>query len=120
MARSLHKLMAIKDEYEAARLYTDGRFQQQLRAQFDGDFALEFHLAPPLLSRARDGRPPRKLRIGAWLMPALGWLARARVLRGTVLDVFGRSAVTAPGQALRPSALAAPVRARVCAGPDAA
>jgi indolepyruvate ferredoxin oxidoreductase len=91
VARSLHRLMAIKDEYEVARLYTDGRFQRQLRAQFDGDYRLEFYMAPPLLSRARDGRPPKKIRLGAWLLPALGWLARARVLRGTVFDIFGRS-----------------------------
>jgi indolepyruvate ferredoxin oxidoreductase len=91
VARSLHKLMAIKDEYEVARLYTDGRFQQQLRAQFDGDFQLEFHLAPPLLSHARDGQPPRKIRIGGWLLPVLGVLARARRLRGTWFDLFGHS-----------------------------
>ena len=91
VARALHKLMAIKDEYEVARLYTDGRFRRQLQAQFEGDFQLEFHFAPPLLSRARDGQPPRKIRIGGWLLPVLGLLARARGLRGTALDVFGRS-----------------------------
>ena len=92
VARSLHKLMAIKDEYEVARLFTDGRFRQQLQHQFDGDYTLEFHMAPPLLSRPRDGQPPRKIRIGPWLLPVLGALARARALRGTWLDVFGRSA----------------------------
>lgn len=91
VARTLHKLMAIKDEYEVARLYTDGRFRQQLRAQFDGDVRLEFHLAPPLLSRAQGGQPPRKIRIGGWLMPLLGVLAQGRRLRGTVFDLFGRS-----------------------------
>ncbi len=83
--------MAINDEYEVARLYTDGRFQQQLRDQFDGDYTLEFHMAPPLLARPRHGQPPRKIRLGAWLLPALGWLARARVLRGTAFDLFGRT-----------------------------
>ena len=91
VARGLHKLMAIKDEYEVARLYTDGRFHQQLQAQFEGDYTLEFHMAPPLLAKPRNGQAPRKIRLGAWLMPALGWLARARVLRGTPLDLFGRS-----------------------------
>ena len=92
VARCLHKLMAIKDEYEVARLYSDGRFRQQLAAQFEGDFKLEFHLAPPLLSRAHGDQPPRKIRIGGWLLPVFGWLARGKVLRGTALDLFGRSA----------------------------
>ena len=92
VARCLHKLMAIKDEYEVARLYSDGRFRQQLAAQFEGDFKLEFHLAPPLLSRSKGDQPPRKIRIGGWLLPVFGWLARGRVLRGTALDLFGRSA----------------------------
>ncbi len=90
-AQSLFRLMAIKDEYEVARLYTDGRFAQQLRHQFDGDYRLEFHMAPPLLARSRDGRPPRKLRIGGWLLPVLGWLARGKALRGGPFDLFGRS-----------------------------
>ena len=92
VARSLHKLMAIKDEYEVARLYTDGRFRQQLQHQFDGDYTLEFHMAPPLISRPRNGQPPRKIRLGPWLMPVLSLLARAKGLRGTWLDVFGYSA----------------------------
>ena len=92
VARCLHKLMAVKDEYEVARLYSDGRFRQQLAAQFEGDFKLEFHLAPPLLSRAQGDQPPRKIRIGGWLLPVFGWLARGKVLRGSVFDLFGRSA----------------------------
>src|SRR5690606_30891346 len=51
VARYFAKLMAYKDEYEVARLYTDGRFLEHLQAQFDGDFRLSFHLAPPLLAR---------------------------------------------------------------------
>ncbi|MCR5864811.1 indolepyruvate ferredoxin oxidoreductase family protein [Aquincola sp. J276] len=88
-AASLLKLMAYKDEYEVARLYTDGAFRQQLAQQFEGDMKLEFYMAPPLLSRPKDGGAPRKMRFGAWLMPALGVLAKARALRGTPLDVFG-------------------------------
>ena len=91
VARSLLKLMAYKDEYEVARLYTDGQFEKTLRQQFEGDFGLEFYMAPPLLSRARDGRPPRKIRIGGWLYRAMKLLAHGRVLRGTPLDVFGRT-----------------------------
>jgi indolepyruvate ferredoxin oxidoreductase len=91
VAQSLLKLMAYKDEYEVARLFTDGGFAQQLAHQFEGNFALEFYMAPPLLSRARDGRPPRKLRLGAWLMPAMRLLARGRRLRGTPFDLFGHT-----------------------------
>ncbi|MBK9363887.1 MAG: indolepyruvate ferredoxin oxidoreductase family protein [Rubrivivax sp.] len=92
VARSLLKLMSYKDEYEVARLYTDGRFQRALHDQFEGDLQLAFHMAPPLLSHARNGQPPRKLRLGAWLLPAMKWLARGKRLRGTALDVFGRTA----------------------------
>jgi indolepyruvate ferredoxin oxidoreductase len=95
-ARSLFKLMAIKDEYEVARLYTNGRFAQQLAAQFEGDVQLRFHLAPPLLSRSRtvDGvvQPPRKISLGPWLLPVLKLLAAARRLRGRWCDPFGHSA----------------------------
>ena len=92
VARSLLKLVSYKDEYEVARLYTDGRFRQQLQAQFEGDVALSFHMAPPLLSRAKDGQPPRKLRLGAWMWPAMQWLARGKAVRGSWLDLFGRTA----------------------------
>ncbi|MBE7426631.1 MAG: indolepyruvate ferredoxin oxidoreductase family protein [Ideonella sp.] len=92
VAAGLLKLMAYKDEYEVARLFTDGRFQRELAAQFEGDIKLEFHMAPPLLSRARNGQPPRKLRLGGWLMPMLRVLARGRRLRGSAFDLFGRIA----------------------------
>ncbi|HWI81401.1 indolepyruvate ferredoxin oxidoreductase family protein [Ramlibacter sp.] len=91
VARSLLKLMAFKDEYEVARLYTDGGFTRALREQFDGDIRLEFFMAPPALRRARGGKPPRKIRLGGWLLPAMRLLAQGRRLRGTVLDVFGRT-----------------------------
>jgi indolepyruvate ferredoxin oxidoreductase len=86
------KLLAYKDEYEVARLYTDGRFEKQLRDQFDGDFKISFNLAPPLLGGGVDalGRP-RKRAFGAWMMPVFRILAGLRVLRGTPLDVFGGS-----------------------------
>ncbi|HEU4460472.1 MAG TPA: indolepyruvate ferredoxin oxidoreductase family protein [Methylibium sp.] len=89
VARSLLKLMAYKDEYEVARLYTDGRFRRRLEEQFDGPVKLEFHLAPPLLARPKDGRPPRKMVFGGWMLGAMKWLARGKALRGTPLDPFG-------------------------------
>ena len=87
------KLLAYKDEYEVARLYTDGRFEQQLRDQFEGDFKISFNLAPPLLGGAKDalGRP-KKRAFGAWMMPVFKILARMRGLRGTAFDIFGHSA----------------------------
>ena len=94
VARYLFKLMAYKDEYEVARLYTDGSFLRQVESSFSGDkLRLEFHLAPPLLAR-RDKTTglPRKMSFGPWLMPAFRLLAKLKFLRGTAFDPFGRSA----------------------------
>jgi indolepyruvate ferredoxin oxidoreductase len=85
--------MAYKDEYEVARLYTDGSFIKQVKTEFDGDdLRFEFHLAPPLLAR-RDKATgqPRKMSFGPWLLPAFRVLAKFKSLRGTPLDPFGRS-----------------------------
>jgi indolepyruvate ferredoxin oxidoreductase len=91
-ARNLFKLMAAKDEYEVARLYTDGSFARDLAEQFEGYERLEFHLAPPILtSRGPDGRP-KKRRFGPWMMKAFRVLAAARRLRGTTFDIFAYSA----------------------------
>ncbi len=90
VARNLYKLMAYKDEYEVARLFSDGQFKQQVENQFSGRYRLEFHLAPPLLStKDSDTGLPRKRRFGAWMMPAYSLLARLKFLRGTKLDLFG-------------------------------
>jgi indolepyruvate ferredoxin oxidoreductase len=87
------KLLAYKDEYEVARLFTDGRFEKQLRDQFDGDFKFNFNLAPPLLGGGKDalGRP-KKRAFGAWMMPVFRMLAKMKGLRGTAFDIFGYSA----------------------------
>ena len=93
VARYLFKLMAYKDEYEVARLYTDGSFLKQVASEFDGEkLRFEFHLAPPLLAR-RDKTTglPRKMRFGPWLLPAFALLAKLKFLRGTPFDPFGRS-----------------------------
>ncbi|HEY4066165.1 MAG TPA: indolepyruvate ferredoxin oxidoreductase family protein [Burkholderiaceae bacterium] len=91
VARSLMKLMSYKDEYEVARLYTDGSFQRQLADQFEGDLKLEFHMAPPLLARPKNGQPPKKIALGAWMLPMMKLLARGKALRGGVFDVFGHT-----------------------------
>jgi indolepyruvate ferredoxin oxidoreductase len=93
VARYLFKLMAYKDEYEVARLYTDGAFLNQVATTFSGDkLRFEFHLAPPLLAR-RDKTTglPRKMSFGPWLLPAFRLLAKLKFLRGTAFDPFGRS-----------------------------
>jgi indolepyruvate ferredoxin oxidoreductase len=92
VARSLMKLMSYKDEYEVARLYTDGSFKRQLSDQFEGPLKLEFHMAPPLMSRSKNGQPPKKIALGAWMLPAMKVLAKGKSLRGGWFDVFGRTA----------------------------
>jgi indolepyruvate ferredoxin oxidoreductase len=86
------KLLAYKDEYEVARLYTDGHFEKQLRDQFEGEYKFSFNLAPPILSRGVDalGRP-KKRAFGSWMMSVFRVLAKFRFLRGTALDVFSYS-----------------------------
>ena len=92
-AKGLFKLMAYKDEYEVARLYSDGEFAKALQAQFDGDPGLKVLLAPPLLAR-RDKATGhlQKREFGPWIFKAFGLLAKLKGLRGTVLDIFGYSA----------------------------
>ena len=91
-ARSLFKLMAIKDEYEVARLYTDGSFARQLGAEFASFDKLEFHLAPPILGRKGSDGLPRKSSFGPWMMTGFRVLSKIKALRGTPLDIFGYSA----------------------------
>ena len=93
VAHGLFKLMACKDEYEVARLYTDGAFEQQLNRAFTGNYRLEFHLAPPLLSRTDPltGRPAKRS-FGPWIMALFKIMARLKGLRGTAFDPFGYSA----------------------------
>ncbi len=89
VARYFFKLMAYKDEYEVARLYTDGSFLKQLKQEFDGDIRLEFHLAPPIMGKKDAQGNPAKTSFGPWMLKAFGVLAKFKRLRGTKLDVFG-------------------------------
>jgi len=93
VAHNYFKLLAYKDEYEVARLYTDPAFWQQLDATFDGDYEVRFHMAPPLVARLdpRTGRIPKKA-FGAGLMHVLRLLTRLKGLRGTRWDLFGYTA----------------------------
>jgi indolepyruvate ferredoxin oxidoreductase len=91
-ARALFKLMAYKDEYEVARLYTDGDFLKRVGEQFEGDYTLKFHLAPPLVAE-RDPKTGhlQKRQYGKWMLGAFRVLARLKGLRGTPFDIFGRT-----------------------------
>ena len=92
VARNYFKLLAYKDEYEVARLYTDGRFMDKIRSQFEGDITLRFHLAPPLLA-VKDPETGHltKREYGPWALSAFKVLARLKGLRGTLFDPFGHT-----------------------------
>mgnify|MGYP003671124405 CR=1 FL=1 len=89
-ARGLAKLMAHKDEFEVARLYTDPAFRQELRATFDGDdIKLQFHVAGgPFGKRDPKTGQVTKSDVGPWLMSAFKIAAKLRFLRGTVFDLY--------------------------------
>jgi indolepyruvate ferredoxin oxidoreductase len=91
-ATSLYKLMAYKDEYEVARLYAESDFFDRVAQQFEGDYKLRFHLAPPLLARRDSKGHLVKQAYGPWVAGAMRWLAKARVLRGTPFDPLGYTA----------------------------
>lgn len=92
VARYAFKLMAYKDEYEVARLYTSGEFAAKLKQTFDGNYKLKFHMAPPLLAKKNSKGELVKQEFGGWMLGAFKVLAKMKGLRGTALDVFGYTA----------------------------
>ena len=92
VAKSYFKLLAYKDEYEVARLYTDGRFVEQLQQQFDGNFSVKFNLAPPLFAKKDAQGHLIKAEFGSWMWRAFKLLAKAKGLRGGAFDLFGYTA----------------------------
>ena len=90
VARNYSKLLSYTDEYEVARLHADAAFAAQLAGQFEGDYKLKFHLAPPIFS-SRDPKTGHliKQEFGAWMLPAFRLLAKLKGLRGSKLDIFG-------------------------------
>lgn len=91
VARYYFKLMAYKDEYEVARLYTSGDFKRRIEQQFDGDYKIHFNLAPPLFAkRDADGHLVKK-EYGPWMFTAFGVLAKLKFLRGGAFDIFGKT-----------------------------
>ena len=91
VARYLFKLMAYKDEYEVARLHTDRSFLDKVASQFEGDYKLNYHLAPPLGSSKNDKGELQKRQFGPWMLTGFRLLAKLKGLRGTAFDVFGKS-----------------------------
>jgi len=93
VARSYHRLLAYKDEYEVARLHADGALEKKIAGMFEGDYRVAFHLAPPLFSRVDPlTGEPRKMRFGPWVLPLFRVLKRLKFLRGSALDPFGHTA----------------------------
>jgi indolepyruvate ferredoxin oxidoreductase len=93
VARGYYKLLAYKDEYEVARLYTDSDFLKRVEEEFEGDYKLVFHLAPPTLAKADPATGHlQKKSYGPWMLKAMRLLAKFRGLRGSLLDPFARTA----------------------------
>jgi len=90
-ANNLFKLMAYKDEYEVARLYTDPKFIDGLKATFDGEFKIRFNLAPPLISKINDKGELVKREFGGWMRVGFKLLSKLKFLRGTSFDLFGKT-----------------------------
>jgi indolepyruvate ferredoxin oxidoreductase len=91
VARNLFKLMAYKDEYEVARLHSDPAFHARLASQFEGDYKLKVHLAPPLIAKKNERGELVKQPFGPFMFKVFKLLARFKGLRGTSLDIFGRT-----------------------------
>jgi indolepyruvate ferredoxin oxidoreductase len=91
VARYGFKLMAYKDEYEVARLYTNGQFKERVAQVFEGDYALKFHLAPPLFAKRNSKGELVKKEYGAWMLTAFSLLAKMKGLRGSAFDIFGKT-----------------------------
>ncbi|MBL0087617.1 MAG: indolepyruvate ferredoxin oxidoreductase family protein [Ideonella sp.] len=91
VARYLFKLMAYKDEYEVARLHTDTAFTQKVADMFEGEYKIVHHLAPPISARRNERGELVKRPYGPWMRNAFGLLARLKGLRGTALDIFGKT-----------------------------
>ena len=91
VARYLFKLMAYKDEYEVARLHTDPAFHAKINAMFEGDFKLNYHLAPPMIAKRNAKGELQKSKFGPSTLLVFKLLARLKGLRGGSFDLFGRS-----------------------------
>ena len=91
LSPALFSLMAVKDEYEVARLFSNGEFLGKIEATFEGDYRLNFHLAPPLLNKAASGAEATKRSFGPWMLKGFKLLAKVRRIRNTWLDPFAHT-----------------------------
>jgi len=91
VAKNLFKLMAYKDEYEVARLHTDKQFLERVKTQFEGDFKVYYHLAPPLLAKRNEKGHLIKQKMSPSMLLVFKALSRFKFLRGTALDIFGKT-----------------------------
>jgi len=91
VARGLFKLMAYKDEYEVARLHADPAFLSRIEGMFEGDYKVRYHLAPPLLASRNDKGELVKRSYGSMMLWGFRVLRHLKFLRGTALDLFGRT-----------------------------
>ncbi len=91
VARQLYKLMAYKDEYEVARLHTQSGFLTRIQDSFEGDFKIHYHLAPPLLAKRNAKGELVKQKYGPGMLTVFKLLAKLKALRGTRLDILGRT-----------------------------
>ena len=91
VARNLFKLMAYKDEYEVARLHTDTAFLQKINEMFEGDYTVNYHLAPPIIAKTNEKGELQKQKFGPLMLTGFKFLKHFKVLRGTPFDVFGNT-----------------------------
>nr|HRL68512.1 2-oxoacid:acceptor oxidoreductase family protein [Ottowia sp.] len=91
VARYLFKLMAYKDEYEVARLHSDPAFQQRIADMFEGDYRINYHLAPPMTADRNDKGELLKKKYGPSMLRNFKLLAKLKGLRGGALDIFGKT-----------------------------
>jgi indolepyruvate ferredoxin oxidoreductase len=91
VARNLFKLMAYKDEYEVARLHTDTVFLQKINEMFEGDYTVNYHLAPPIIAKTNEKGELQKQKFGPLMLTGFKLLKHLKLLRGTPLDIFGNT-----------------------------
>jgi indolepyruvate ferredoxin oxidoreductase len=90
VAENFARLLAYKDEYEVARLYSDGVFRRSIENTFEDTSKMSFYLAPPIFGKRNPKTGmPQKIRFGAWIIPVFRVLSRLKRLRGTPFDLFG-------------------------------
>jgi indolepyruvate ferredoxin oxidoreductase len=91
VARNLFKLMAYKDEYEVARLHTNTAFLQKIGDMFEGDYTVNYHLAPPIIAKTNEKGELQKQKFGPLMLTGFKLLKHFKMLRGTPLDIFGNT-----------------------------